>query len=767
LKPERLPSGGVHEALAHDSAELHVSGEARYVDDLPEPPGTLHAALGMSTHTHAEVRSLDLDPVRRAPGVIAVVGAGDIPGRNNIGPVLADEPVFATDLVEFRGQPLFAVAATSVELARRAARRARADYRPLEPLVTIEQALAKGSFVLPTLKIGRGDRRPATSAVRLSGKLRCGGQEHFYLEGQVALAVPGERGEMLVYSSTQHPTEIQHLVAAALDVPDAAVTVELRRLGGGFGGKETQAAVYAIAAALLARATGRPVKLRVDRDDDIIGTGKRHDVLYEYDAGCDETGRIEALDLMLASRCGISADLSGAVNDRAVFHVDNGYFLPNLRVTSYRCKTNTVSNTAFRGFGGPQGMFAIEGVIAGIARCLGMDSLDVRMRNLYGDAPRNVTHYGMTLRDNVLPELISDLEARSEYRERRQRVQAFNSSNEFIKKGLALTPVKFGIAYTATQMNQGGALVHIYTDGSVHLNHGGTEMGQGLLIKVAQMVAAEFAIDISYVHITATTTGKVPNTSPTAASSGTDINGEAARAACRTLRERMVAHCAQAYGVKPAEVVFAANQVRIGNVKTLAFAELAKEAYHARVQLSATGYFRTPEIHFDPKSFQGEPFYYFAYGAAVSEVAIDTLTGESRLLRADLLHDVGQSVNPAIDLGQVEGGFIQGMGWLTMEELVWDAKGALLTHAPSTYKIPVASDCPPQFNVWLWERGLNVRDIVYRSKAVGEPPLMLALSVFHAIYDAVGATSESKSPVPLEAPATPENILKAIHALRH
>ncbi|HET7672545.1 MAG TPA: xanthine dehydrogenase molybdopterin binding subunit, partial [Burkholderiales bacterium] len=543
--------------------------------------------------------------------------------------------------------------------------------------------------------------------------------------------------------------------------------VELRRLGGGFGGKETQAAVYAIAAALLARATGRAVKLRVDRDDDIVGTGKRHDFLYEYDAGCDDTGRIEALDLMLASRCGISADLSGAVNDRAVFHVDNGYFLPNLRVTSHRCKTNTVSNTAFRGFGGPQGMFAIEGVIAAVARRLGMDSLDVRVRNLYGDAPRNVTHYGMTLRDNVLPELIADLEARSEYRERRKRIQAFNASSPLIKKGLALTPVKFGIAYTATQMNQGGALVHIYTDGSVHLNHGGTEMGQGLLIKVAQMVAAEFAIDVSHVHVTATTTGKVPNTSPTAASSGTDINGEAARAACRTLRERMVTHCTQAYGVKPAEVVFAANQVRIGSVKTLTFAEVVKEAYHARVQLSATGYFRTPEIHFDAKSFQGEPFYYFAYGAAVSEVAIDTLTGESRLLRADLLHDVGQSVNPAIDRGQVEGGFIQGMGWLTMEELVWDAKGALLTHAPSTYKIPVASDCPPQFNVWLWERGRNERDIVYRSKAVGEPPLMLALSVFHALYDAVGATRESKEPVPLEAPATPENILKAIHALAH
>ncbi|HEY3076365.1 MAG TPA: xanthine dehydrogenase molybdopterin binding subunit [Burkholderiales bacterium] len=771
MKPERLPnwenSGGVHEALAHDSAELHVSGEARYVDDLAEPPGTLYASLGMSSETCAEVRAIDLDPVRRAPGVVAVVAAGDIPGRNNVGPVIADEPVFATDRVEFRGQPLFAVAATSMELARRAARLARVDYRPLEPVITIEQALAKGQFVLPTLKIGRGERRPAGSAMRLAGKLRCGGQEHFYLEGQVALAIPGERDEMQLYSSTQHPTEIQHLAAAALDVPDAAVTVELRRLGGGFGGKETQAAVYAIAAALLARATGRPVKLRADRDDDIVGTGKRHDFLYEYDAGFDEAGRIEALDLMLASRCGISADLSGAVNDRAVFHCDNAYFLPNLRITSHRCKTNTVSNTAFRGFGGPQGMFAIEGVIAAIARRLGLDPLDVRLRNLYGDAPRSVTHYGMTLRDNVLPELLAELETRSDYRARRARINQWNVSHALIKRGMALTPVKFGIAYTATQMNQGGALVHLYTDGSVHLNHGGTEMGQGLFIKVAQIVAEEFSIDIARVHITATSTGKVPNTSPTAASSGTDINGEAARAACRTLKERLAGYCAGAYGVKPEQVLFAANEVRIGNAKRLEFAQLVREAYQARVSLSATGYWRTPEIHFDRNAFQGEPFYYFAYGAAVSEVAIDTLTGESRLLRADLLHDVGRSLNPAIDRGQIEGGFIQGMGWLTMEELVWDAKGALLTHAPSTYKIPVASDCPPQFNVWLWERGQNVRDVAYRSKAVGEPPLMLALSVFHAIYDAVGSTRASRDPVPLEAPATPENILRALHALAH
>jgi xanthine dehydrogenase large subunit len=736
----------IGEALAHDSAVLHASGEARYVDDLPEPPGTLHAALGMSQETHAKIVAMDLEPVRRASGVVAVIAAADIPGSNNIGPVLPDEPVLALDSVQFRGQALFAVAATSVEAARRAARLARVEYQPLPPVLTIEQALEKQQFVVPSLVVTRGDTG-ISSKLKINGKLRCGGQEHFYLEGQVALAIPGEREEMLVHSSTQHPTEVQHLVAAALDVPDAKVTVELRRLGGGFGGKETQAALYAVAAALLARATGRPVKLRADRDDDMIGTGKRHDFLYDYEVGFDAEGRIEALDLMLASRCGLSADLSAAVNDRAVFHCDNAYFLPNVRITSHRCKTNTVSNTAFRGFGGPQGMFAAEGVIAAIARRLGVDPLDVRKRNLYGEAPRNVTHYGMTVKDNVLPELIDELERRSEYRKRREAIKAFNSSSSLFKKGVALTPVKFGIAFTTTPMNQAGALVHIYTDGSVHLNHGGTEMGQGLLIKVAQMVAEEFQIDLERVHITATSTAKVPNTSPTAASSGTDLNGEAARAACRVLKERLA----------PFRQRF----------PDYSFAQLAREAFLARVSLSAAGYWRTPEIHFDRGSFTGEPFYYFACGAAVSEVVIDTLTGESRLLRADLLHDAGRSVNPAIDRGQVEGGFIQGMGWLTMEELVWDAKGALATHAPSTYKIPVASDCPPQFNVWLWERGENRRDVAYRSKAVGEPPLMLALSVFHAIYDAVGSTSDSPDPVPLEAPATPENILKAIYELRN
>lgn len=732
----------LREPVPHDSAALHVSGEARYVDDLAEPPGTLHAALGVSTEAHARILSLDLDAVRAAPGVAAVIAAADVPGENNIGPVLHDEPVFAAGKVEFRGQPLFAVAATSIEAARRAARLAKVRYEVLPAVLTVDAALEKSQFVLPSLAVSKGDF-PKKTLHSLDGTLRCGGQEHFYLEGQVAFALPGERGEMLVHSSTQHPTEVQHLVAAALGVPDATVTVELRRLGGGFGGKETQAALYAVVAALLARATGRPVKLRADRDDDIAGTGKRHDFLYRYAAGFDGEGRIEALDLTLASRCGISADLSGAVNDRAVFHCDNAYYLPAVKIASHRCKTNTVSNTAFRGFGGPQGMFAIEGVIAAIARRLGLDPLDVRKRNLYGPAPRNVTHYGMEFKDNVLPELIEQLERDAQYRSRRLQIKAFNDENPHFKKGLALTPVKFGISFTAIPMNQAGALVHLYTDGSVQLNHGGTEMGQGLMTKVAQVVAGELGVPLERVKVMATSTGKVPNTSPTAASSGTDLNGEAARAACRTLLERLAPFRARNPGAP--------------------LAQIAREAFLARVPLSATGYYRTPDIHFDREKFRGEPFFYFACGAAVSEVVVDTLTGEFRLLRADLLHDAGRSINPAIDRGQVEGGFIQGMGWLTMEELVWSKEGALLTHAPSTYKIPVAGDCPPVFNVRLWDGAPNLRDVAGRSKAVGEPPLMLALSVFHAIQDAVGAAIGGKDPVPLEAPATPQNVLRALH----
>jgi xanthine dehydrogenase large subunit len=754
-------AGVVHRAIAHDSAEKHVSGAALYVDDVPEPPGTLYAAFGLSARPHARIKSLDLAPVRAAPGVIAVMEAADIPGHNDCAPVFADDPIFAERVVEYVGQCLFAVAAATIEQARRAARLARIEYEDLPALLTVEDALAAKSFLEPPQVMKRGDagRAIARAPRRLEGRLEVGGQEHFYLEGQAALAVPGEDRDMYVLSSTQNPTEIQHVCAAALGVPDAAVTAECRRMGGAFGGKETQGAFFAAVAALLAWKTGRPVKARADRDDDMEMTGKRHDFVIGYDVGFDEAGRIHGIDFTLASRCGRSADLSLAINDRAMMHCDNAYYLPNVSVTSYRCKTHTVSNTAFRGFGGPQGMMGIEYVLDEIARALGKDPLDIRRANLYGGKGRNVTPYHMTVEDNAAPVLMAALEKSADYRRRRAEIAGFNARSPILKRGLALTPVKFGISFTTTHLNQAGALVHLYTDGSIHLNHGGTEMGQGLYIKVAQVVADEFGVSLDRVQITATNTGKVPNTTPTAASAGSDMNGLAARNAARMIKARLLPLAAAELGCAEGAVVFAGNEVRNGR-RAMTLAALAKKAFIARVSLSAAGYYRTPKIHFDRAKWRGRPFYYFAYGAAASEVVLDTLTGEYRLLRVDILHDVGQSLNPAIDMGQIEGGFIQGAGWLTSEELVWDGMGRLATHAPSTYKIPAASDCPADFRVSIWKQGRNREASIHRSKAVGEPPLMLALSVFHAIKDAL-ANAAGRA-VHLDAPATPERVLLAL-----
>jgi len=764
VEPGREPA--VHAALAHDSAERHVTGAARYVDDLPEPRDLLQAFVRLSERAHARVTKLDVSAVAASPGVAAVMTARDLPASNDIGPVLPGDLVFADGLVEYWGQSLFAVAAESLDLARAAAFRADIGYEDLPAILTVEEALAQRSFVLPTQVMRRGSSAAALARAprRLSGRLALGGQEHFYLEGQVAMAVPREGGTMLVHASTQHPSEVQHVVAKVLGIAASAVAVEVRRMGGAFGGKETQAAPVACVAALLAARTGRPVKLRLDRDDDMIFTGKRHDFVAEYDVGFDAEGRIRGLDLVLASRCGFSPDLSGAVNDRAMLHADNCYYLENVTITSHRCKTHTVSNTAFRGFGGPQGMMAIEHVVDEIARALGKDPLDVRKLNFYGTKDRNVTPYHMKVEGDVLPGLVGELERTSEYARRREEIGRFNVASPWQKRGLALTPVKFGIAFTALQMNQAGALVHVYTDGSVHLNHGGTEMGQGLLIKVAQVVADELGVGVDRVQITATTTEKVPNTSATAASSGSDLNGKAAQAAARTIKKRLARCAAALLGGRPEDVVFAGGEVRSGR-RSVAFAELAKAAHAARVSLSATGFYRTPKIHFDRQRHRGRPFYYFAYGAAVSEVQIDTLTGEYRLRRVDILHDCGSSLNPAIDLGQVEGGFVQGMGWLTSEELWWDAAGRLRTHAPSTYKIPACGDVPEDFRVTLLH-ARNREPSIHRSKAVGEPPLMLGISVFHAIKDAIAAAGEHQLAPRLDAPATPERVLLAVEDLR-
>jgi xanthine dehydrogenase large subunit len=756
-----MPRNAVGRALPHDSAHLHVSGSAAYTDDLPEPRDLLHLAVGMSGKAHAKVKGIDLDAVISADGVVAVCVADDIPGENKWGAIIADEPLLAQDVVEYAGQPLFVVAATTVDQARKAARLAEVDYEDLEPVLDPMTALEKRMFVLPSETITRGEPDEALQSAkhRLQRRLELGGQDQFYLEGHIAMAIPGEDGALLVYSSTQHPDEVQHLVADVTRRTAKDVDVICRRMGGAFGGKESQAAMIACLAALMATRTGRACKLRLDRDDDMIMTGKRHDFVMDYDVGFDETGLIKGISFMFASRCGISADLSGPINDRTMFHCDNAYFLENVRIVSHRCKTNTVSNTAFRGFGGPQGMFAIEYVIDDIARTLGKDPLEVRRINFYGVGERNTTQYQQTVEDNVIDEIVDKLEADANYQNRREAARKFNASSPVLKKGVALTPVKFGISFTATHLNQAGALVHVYKDGTVHLNHGGTEMGQGLFIKVAQVVADEFGISVDRIRNNASDTSKVPNASATAASSGSDMNGKAAQRAAAKIRGRLAEFAARHFSVPESSVEFSNNEVTVGK-QTLSFAELVQLAWFDRVSMSATGFYKTPKIHYDRETFSGRPFFYFAYGAAVSEVIVDTLTGEYRLLRTDILHDCGDSLNPAVDLGQVEGGYVQGVGWLTSEELRWNDAGELTTHSPSTYKIPTCSDLAPDFRVQLLKNASNREDTIYRSKAVGEPPLMLGISAFHAIRDAIA--TEAQPLPPLQAPATPEAVLNAI-----
>ena len=756
-------SGAVHRDLKHDSAHKHVAGSAVYIDDMAEPKNMLHIYVAMSEKAHATITSLDLSSVHSAQGVACVLTASDIPGRNDVSPFAGDDPLFAETLVEYIGQPMFAVAACSLEEARAAAKLAVVSYDEHPALITIDAAEAAGSVIEDSQKMGQGNAadKLASAPNRLSGSFRIGGQDHFYLEGQIAFALPKEDGDVHVYSSTQHPSEVQHLVAHVLGRPSNAVTVEVRRMGGGFGGKETHPAMFAAISSLVAVKTGQPAKLRLDRDDDMIMTGKRHDFKYSYDVGFGADGRIEGIKIELASRCGRSTDLSPAINDRAMFHVDNCYYLSDVDILSHRYKTHTVSNTAFRGFGGPQGMIGIERVIEHIALELGFDPLDVRMVNLYGDTGRNVTPFGMTVEDSVADEIMATVAETSDYRARRKAIRAYNATSPILKKGISITPVKFGISFTTKHLNQAGALIHIYSDGSVHLNHGGTEMGQGLFTKVSQIVAEEFQIDVERVKITATTTEKVPNTSATAASSGTDLNGMAALDAARTIKARLVEFAAEKYNCGKDRVTFKANQVLIEN-RALAFDAFIMEAYLARVSLSSTGFYKTPKIHYDRATHKGRPFLYFCYGAAVSEVVIDTLTGENKVLRTDILHETGRSLNPAIDIGQIEGGFIQGMGWLTTEELVFGADGSLKTHAPSTYKIPACSDRPDVMNITLWEKGRNLEATIHRSKAVGEPPLMLANAVFTALVDAVASVGNYKVSPELDAPATPEAVLMAV-----
>ncbi len=749
------------QSVAHESARHQVQGLAPYVDDLPELRGTLHAAPILSPVAHGKLKGVDTAAARAMPGVVDVVLAADIPGDPLLATFVHDEPIFARDTVQHVGQVIGLVLAETVMQARRAARAVKLDIEALPAVLTARAAHAAQSYVLPPVTVKRGEPEQGMKKARhtRSGSFEVGGQEHFYLEGQIAYALPQEQQQWLIYSSTQHPGEIQHWVAHALGLDSHRVRVECRRMGGGFGGKETQAGHLAVWATLAAQKTGRPVKLRLDRDDDFMVTGKRHPFAYDYTVGFDDEGLITALQLTQLAECGFSADLSGPVADRAVFHSDNAYFLSDVRIDSYRCRTNTQSHTAFRGFGGPQGVIAIETILGDIARQLGRDPLDVRLRNLYGIMDRNVTHYQMTVEDNILQPLMTQLVQTARYRERRAEIAAWNREHTVLKKGLALTPVKFGISFTATLFNQAGALVHVYSDGSVLVNHGGTEMGQGLHTKVAQIVADELGLPFERVLVSASDTARVPNASATAASSGTDLNGRAAQFAARQVRENLAAFVAGLQGCGAGEVRFANGKIFAAG-STRDFREVVKAAYANRIQLWSDGFYRTPKIHYDKTTLTGRPFYYFAYGAACCEVAIDTLTGESRVLAVDILHDVGHSINPAIDIGQIEGGFIQGMGWLTTEELVWNADGKLSTHAPSTYKIPATGDVPEKLRVDFWPEP-NREDNVFGSKAVGEPPFMLAIAVWEAIRDAVAA-ARGDGRARMDAPATAERVWRAL-----
>ena len=754
--------------LPHDAAALHVNGSARYVDDIPTPTGTLHLAFGTSPIAAGTLNGMDLDAVRSAPGVISVMTASDLQHDTDVSPSAHDEPLLAKDTVAYVGQPMFLVIATSHTAARAAARRAQYDITEGTAIFTIEDALAADSRFEEGPRIyAKGDAATAliTATNTVSGSLTMGGQEHFYLEGQAALALPSEEGDVLVHSSTQHPTEIQHKVAHAIGKPMHAVRVETRRMGGGFGGKESQGNALAVACAIAALETGKPCKMRYDRDDDMIITGKRHDFRIDYTCGFDADGLIQAIDVTHYTRCGWAQDLSLPVADRAMLHADNAYNLPNIRIESHRLKTNMQSATAYRGFGGPQGALGMERIIDHISQDLGIDPAQARQKNYYasgrslsGKMNPDTTPYGQEVTDSIIAELTETLKSTANYEDRRATIEAWNTDNAIIKRGIALTPVKFGISFTLTHLNQAGALVHVYQDGSIHLNHGGTEMGQGLFQKVAQVAASRFGVPMEMVKITATDTAKVPNTSATAASSGSDLNGMAVKIACDTIRDRMSGHLSHLNDCAVTEITFADGHVHVG-AKSYSFAEAAQLTYQARISLSATGFYKTPDIQWDRIKGKGRPFFYFAYGAAITEVAIDTLTGENRILRTDILHDAGASLNPALDIGQVEGGYVQGAGWLTTEELVWDDAGRLRTYAPSTYKIPACGDRPDIFNVALWD-GENPVDTIYKSKAVGEPPFMLGMSAFFALSDAIAACGPNFAN--LQAPATAEEVLSAI-----
>jgi xanthine dehydrogenase large subunit len=764
LKIERKVVG---KGYAHDSARLHVRGEAVYIDDMADLPGTLHVAPILSPVAKGVLNSIDLDAARASQGVVTILTVGDIPGDNEVAPILHGEPILADGALEHVGQIIGAVVATSLAQAIQAAAKVTLDIEEQVANFDVEQAFEAGDHTHPTQHLVNGDAAAALAGAshRVSGRLEMGGQDHFYLEGMIAYAIPGEDKEMLVWSSTQHPSEVQTHVALALGVRNHDVDVQVRRMGGAFGGKESQATIVAAIAALAANATGKPCRFRLRRDADMAATGKRHGFVVNYDLGLNPDGRFTGLKVEAIANSGHVADLSGPVVTRTLTHLDNCYHIPTADFLGFAAKTNTVSNTAFRGFGGPQGIIATEAIIDIAARQLGMEPNQLRRVNYYGPQTGETTPYDQPVDDNRILDVVERVLKNAEWDKRRAEIDQFNAENRILKKGLAMMPVKFGISFNLTALNQAGSLVHVYQDGSVHLNHGGTEMGQGLFTKVAQVVAEVFGLELDDVKITPTTTGKVPNTSATAASSGSDLNGAAAFNASSAIKARMVEFVSGLWECEAGYIEFADRKVSCGD-KSMSFADLAHKCWFGRISLSANGFYASPKIHWDGKNLKGRPFFYFTYGAAVAEVVIDTLTGENRCLRADIVQDCGKPLNPTIDVGQIEGGFVQGMGWLTCEELWWDDKGRLKTVGPSTYKIPGSRDVPPEFNVEILDDEPNVHETVFRSKAIGEPPLMLAISVWLALRDAVSSLSGGKLAANLDAPATPERVLFAIEDMK-
>ena len=749
--------------IEHESAVKHVTGKAIYTDDISEPKNLLHAVIGYSNCSKGVIKKIDYKDVLSSEGVVDIITEKDIEGINDVGPIFKGDKIFTSKNIEYYGQPIFVVIAKTNNLAKKAALKVKIDLKISKPIVSIEEALKKKSFVLKPKHLTRGDIKDGfkKSDNILKGKLYSGGQDHFYLEGQIAMTIPQEDNNFLVYSSTQHPSETQQIIGKVLKQNYNSIHVIVRRIGGGFGGKETQSFLFAAITSIAAKKLSKPVKLRVDRDDDMIMTGKRHDFLFDYEVGFNNSGEILALKIMMASRCGISPDLSGAINDRAIYHIDNAYFLPNIEINSYRCKTNTVSNTAFRGFGGPQGMFCIENIIENIAQKLNREASEIRKLNFYKDKIKNTTHYGMKITDNVIEDIFNKLIKKSNYKKRKIEIDSFNKKNKVLKKGIAITPVKFGISFTTTHLNQGGALVHIYTDGSIHLNHGGIEMGQGLMTKLALVASNEFGLNYEHIKISSTDTEKVPNTSASAASATTDINGAAIVNAINNIKSGLNEFIYD-YFKTNSKIKYENNFVYFDKRK-ISFKELINTAYLNRIPLSSSGFYKTNKINVNTKTLQGRPFLYFTYGAAVTEVIIDKLTGENKILQVDIIHDVGNSINKRIDKGQIEGGYIQGLGWLTTEEVSWKSNGVLTTHSPSTYKIPTAGETPFKFNVEIYDRGFNKEKVINRSKAVGEPPFMLAISSFIALKDAVYNANKGKNSENLIAPATAENILKSLH----